>query len=154
MNSPAPTFRDATSDDLPAVVRLILEDSMSATAETGAPPDAPQRALEAVDADSNNRLIVVEQDGAIIGTCQLTFIPSLTHRGGWIAQVGNVRVDGTLRGQGLGQQLMEWCIQQARERGCSLFQLSSNNARERAHAFYKRLGFAQSHAGFKLNLEP
>ena len=32
-------------------------------------------------------------------------------------------------------------------------QLTSNNDRTRAHHFYERLGWAQSHAGFKLNLK-
>ncbi len=153
-DSPAPAFRDATAADLPDVVRLILADSLSSDWESGADELGPRRALEAIEADANNRLIVAEQDGAIVGTFQLTYIPTLTLRGGWIAQIENVRVDSSIRSQGLGQQMIEWAIDRAREHGCTLFQLSSNNARERAHAFYKRLGFKQSHTGFKLGLHP
>lgn len=151
-DSPATAFRDASADDLPDVVRLILADSLSSDWESDAPEDGPLRALEAIEADSNNRLIVAEQDSAIVGTFQLTFIPTLTLRGGWIAQIENVRVDSSIRSQGLGQQMIEWAIARAQERDCTVFQLSSNNARERAHAFYKRLGFKQSHTGFKLAL--
>lgn len=147
-------FRDATEGDLPEVVRLILADSLSAHVESGAAEDTPNHALAAIDADPNNRLIVAEQDGAIVGTFQLTYIPTLTMRGGWIAQIENVRVDATLRSQGLGRQMVEWAMDEARARGCALFQLSSNNQRLRAHEFYRRLGFAQSHTGFKLALEP
>jgi ribosomal protein S18 acetylase RimI-like enzyme len=143
-------FRDATRSDLGEVVRLILADSLSAALEAGLDEAAPLRAFEAIEGDANNRLIVAEQDGAIVGTMQLTFIPTLTLRGGWIEQIENVRIDGSLRSQGLGRQMIEWAIERARERGCGLVQLSSNQQRERAHAFYRRLGFAQSHAGFKL----
>jgi ribosomal protein S18 acetylase RimI-like enzyme len=145
-------FRDATPDELPEVVRLILADSLSSDWENGAPEDTPRRALVAIDADPNNQLIVAEQNGAIVGTFQLTFIPTLTLRGGWIAQIENVRVDSSVRSQKLGQQMVEWAIARAHERECTVLQLSSNNARERAHAFYSRLGFKQSHTGFKLGL--
>jgi ribosomal protein S18 acetylase RimI-like enzyme len=148
----SPVLRDATPDDLPDVVRLILEDSLSSDWESGVDEHGPLRSLEAIEDDTNNRLIVAEQDGAIVGTFQLTFIPTLTLRGGWIAQIENARVDSSIRSQGLGQLMVEWAIARAHERECTVLQLSSNNARERAHAFYKRLGFKQSHTGFKLSL--
>jgi len=48
--------------------------------------------------------------------------------------------------------LIEWAIEEARRRNCYLVQLTSNNSRLDAHRFYTRLGFTQSHAGFKLQL--
>jgi len=38
------------------------------------------------------------------------------------------------------------------ERGCALAQLTSDKRRDDAHRFYRRLGYAQSHEGFKLPL--
>lgn len=67
-------------------------------------------------------------------------------------QIGNVRVDSTLRSGGIGRELVEWAIERSRERGCAMVQLMSNGERLRAHAFYERLGFKQSHLGFKLVL--
>lgn len=152
MADATPLFRDATPDDLPTVVRLILADSLSSDWESGADQAGPLRALEAIDADTNNRLVVAERDGAILGTMQLTFIPQLTLRGGLVMQIGNVRVDSALRSGGIGRQMIEWAIEQARERGCALVQLMSNRERERAHSFYTKLGFKQSHSGFKYSL--
>jgi hypothetical protein len=106
----SPVLRDATPDDLPDVVRLILEDSLSSDWESGVDEHGPLRSLEAIEDDTNNRLIVAEQDGAIVGTFQLTFIPTLTLRGGWIAQIENVRADSSLHNQGLGQHMVEWAI--------------------------------------------
>ena len=40
----------------------------------------------------------------------------------------------------------------ARARGCPSTQLTTSNPRRRAHAFYARIGFAQSHLGFKREL--
>ena len=145
-------LRDATAGDLAEVVRLILEDSLSDRWESGADATGPLRALEAIEADPNNRLIVAERDGAVVGTMQLTFLPQPTLRGGWVLHVGNVRVDAGLRSGGLGRQMMDWAMEQGRERGCAVVQLMSNVERERAHAFYERFGFKQSHLGFKYSL--
>jgi ribosomal protein S18 acetylase RimI-like enzyme len=148
----AVVFRDAVRDDLASVVGLIHADSLSRDLEAGADEGGPLRAFEAIEADAHNRLIVAERDGAVIGTMQLTLIPSLTLRGGRILQIENVRVESSLRSGGIGRQMIEWAIEQGREAGCALVQLSSNNERTRAHEFYRRLGFAQSHTGFKLRI--
>jgi hypothetical protein len=37
----------------------------------------------------------------------------------------------------------------AKDAGCYRVQLTSNSVRERAHAFYRSLGYAQSHQGFR-----
>jgi len=36
--------------------------------------------------------------------------------------------------------------------GCKMVQLTSHKSRDRAHAFYERLGWTRSHEGFKLTL--
>jgi hypothetical protein len=45
-------------------------------------PDAYWRAFEAIDADPHQLLMVAEAEGQVVGTLQLTFIPSLTSTGG------------------------------------------------------------------------
>jgi GNAT superfamily N-acetyltransferase len=47
---------------------------------------------------------------------------------------------------------MEWAIEESRNRGCALVQLTSDKTRTDAHRFYERLGFTNSHEGFKLKL--
>ena len=44
-------------------------------------------------------------------------------------------------------------MEQARQSGCAIVQLTSNKARADAHRFYGRLGFAATHEGFKLRLK-
>lgn len=152
MPNPTLTFRDATRDDLAAIIRLIHEDSMSHDLEDGVDQGTSQRAFEAIEADPSNRLIVAERNGETVGTMQLTLIPVLTLRGGRVLQIESVRVDGRQRSDGIGRQMIEWAIERAREDGCALVQLMSNSQRTRAHAFYERLGFKQSHSGFKLRI--
>jgi GNAT superfamily N-acetyltransferase len=76
----------------------------------------------------------------------------LSRKGSWRSQIEAVRVSGELRGQGVGALMIQWAIDQARERGCSLVQLTTDKSRVAAHRFYERLGFVASHEGMKLKL--
>ncbi|HEY4886207.1 MAG TPA: GNAT family N-acetyltransferase [Myxococcales bacterium] len=64
-----------------------------------------------------------------------------------------MRVEAPLRGHGLGAEMMRWAIEEARRRGCSRVQLTTNKLRKDAHRFYERLGFRATHLGMKLPLE-
>jgi GNAT superfamily N-acetyltransferase len=148
------TFRKATRSDLPEIIRLLADDQIGATREKYEEPLLPAyySAFDAINADKNSRLIVAELDNKIIGTLQLTFITYLTFQGGRRALIEEVRIDKSVRNRGFGKMMMEWSIQQAKENGCHLVQLTSNKKRTQALEFYKRLGFVASHEGMKLHL--
>jgi GNAT superfamily N-acetyltransferase len=147
-------FRRARRGDLPAIVHLLADDPLGAQreADTWPLPASYGAAFDAIDADPNQELVVAECGDAVVGVLQLTFIPSLTYRGGWRALIEGVRVAAALRSAGVGQRLFEWAIARARERGCHLLQLTSDKARPDAIRFYERLGFVASHEGLKLPL--
>ena len=63
-----------------------------------------------------------------------------------------MRVAAERRGQGIGQQMMAWAIQRARQKGCRLVQLTTHAERKDAHRFYERLGFTANYIGMKLML--
>jgi len=145
------TIREARREDLKAVVALLAADSLGPGRDERA-PDAAAAAFEAIAASPDNRLFVAEIDGAVIGCFQLTVIPYVGKGGGARAQIEGVRTAAAWRGQGVGAAMMAAAIEEARTAGCTLVQLTSNKARERAHAFYERLGFVASHEGMKLAL--
>lgn len=151
-----PGFRPATAADLEALVALLADDPLGTTRELPSTPLDPRyaRAFAAIDADPNNELVVREHDGRLAGMMQLTFIPYLTHTGSWRCLVEGVRVARAFRGRGLGTEMLEWAIERARERGCSLVQLTSDKQRPDALRFYEALGFRATHEGFKLRLDP
>ncbi|GAA2403296.1 GNAT family N-acetyltransferase [Nonomuraea africana] len=145
-------FRTAGADDLPAIVALITDDAIAA-ARTGAYGPEHVAAFEDIEADPNNELIVAELKGEVVGTMQLTYIPGISRLGATRLQVEAVRIAGHLRGQGWGRRMMEWAHAKGRARGCAMVQLTSDKRREDAHRFYRSLGYAQSHEGFKLQLD-
>ncbi|TDO36333.1 ribosomal protein S18 acetylase RimI-like enzyme [Kribbella sp. VKM Ac-2527] len=145
-------IRRAIRADLPGIIAMIADDQLGATRESVDDLTPYEAAFEAIDADPNQLLVVADRNGEPIGTLQLTIIPGLSRRGSSRGLVEAVRVAASARGIGLGSTLMEWAIEESRNRGCALVQLTSDKSRTDAHRFYDRLGFENSHEGFKLKL--
>ncbi len=148
-------LRRATVDDIPSIVELLADDPLGAARDSADDIDGlrPYRqAFELVDADPAHLLVVVESEGAVVATLQLSFLPGLARRGALRGQIEAVRVRAGCRGSGLGTQLLTWAVDEARRRGCGLVQLTSDKQRPEAHRLYSRLGFVASHEGFKLPL--
>ena len=148
-------FRQATREDLPEIVRMLADDFLGAQRERyeNPLPESYVKAFEEIDADKNNELIVAELDGAVVGSLQITFTPSISFQGGKRATVESVRVDEKFRGQGIGRELMLFAINRAREEKCISIQLTTNLDRKDAHRFYENLGFKGTHLGMKLGLK-
>jgi GNAT superfamily N-acetyltransferase len=146
------TIRRATAEDVPQIVAMLADDGLGAGREDPSDLAPYERAFGEIDADPRQWLVVAEQDGVLVGTAQLTFIPGLSRQGGTRAQVEAVRVGGAARGSGLGTRMIAWCVERAREHGCLLVQLTSDVSRLDAHRFYEKLGFEATHIGFKLVL--
>ena len=150
-------IRPAGSADLAAIIALYADDDLgNLRAEAASAPDQPYLdAFDAIDRDPNHVLAVatIGGDPRIIATLLLSFLPGLSRRGAWRAQIEAVRVASDLRGQGIGGRMIDWAVDRARARGCGLVQLTSDARRAEAHRFYERAGFVPSHVGFKLRLE-
>ena len=148
-------FREARAEDLPRLVEMLADDALGATRERYEDPLPPEygAAFAAITADPNQQLLVAERDGVVLGTLQLTFIPSLTRLGAWRSQIEGVRVASESRGGGLGRTLVEEALRRSRERDCKLVQLTTDKQRPDALRFYEDLGFTPTHEGLKLHLE-
>jgi len=147
-------FRLATAADLPALLALLVDDTI-AQARGGYSTDVTLQvaaAFEAIERDPNNELWLGERNGEIVALLQLTLIPGLSRGGMWRALVEAVRVRADLRGRGIGEALMRHVEQRAREAGCGLVQLTTDRQRLAAHRFYARLGYVASHVGMKKKL--
>ncbi|MGH7123708.1 MAG: GNAT family N-acetyltransferase [Stellaceae bacterium] len=155
MRDPAAVlFRKARRGDLRSILELLDDGKVGNVLERieDPLPAIYLDAFAAIEADSNQLLLVGESEGRIVASLQLTFIPGIAHQGAWRAQVEAVRVARDLRGRGFGEAMMRHVTALARERGCALVQLTTNKARDDAQRFYRRLGFVASHEGMKLRL--
>lgn len=146
------TLRRAAKADLPAILGLLADDQLGGSRENPGDLAPYEAAFDAIDADPAHLLVVGELGGVVVATFQLSYLPGLSRKGSWRSQIEAVRVSKELRGQGVGALMIEWAIDQARARGCTLVQLTTDKSRTAAHRFYERLGFVSSHEGMKLSL--
>ncbi len=146
-------IRRAVAADVGAIVAMLADDPLGARREKPGDP-AYLRAFEVIDADPHQYLAVAEDEsGEVVGTLQLTFTSGLSRMGMTRATVEAVRVRSGQRGNGLGERMVRWAVDEARARGCGLVQLTTDASRVDAHRFYERLGFTASHVGMKLALD-
>ena len=125
-----PLIRDARAEDGPALARLL--------GQLGYPTEAGTlaRRLERLGDD---RLLVAELEGCVVGFAQLHVSPAIEFDGD-AGKLAALAVDEDHRRGGIGRMLVEAMEAEARSRGCALLFLTTSEHRAAAHAFYERIG--------------
>ncbi|MDV2582375.1 GNAT family N-acetyltransferase [Alkalibacillus haloalkaliphilus] len=147
-------FRIATQNDLDKIVEMLSDDILGSQRERYEQPlpNSYKQAFDATSSDPNNELVVACYDNEVVGVQQITFTPYITHQGGWRATIEGVRTSSSVRGKGVGTELIKYAIQRAKERECHLVQLTTDKTRPDALRFYERLGFKSTHEGLKMKI--
>lgn len=147
-------FREARFEDVERIVQMLADDKLGSQRERFEKPlpGSYYEAFAAIDNDPNNELVIACMEGEIVGVQQLTFTPYLTYQGGWRATIEGVRTASSVRGQGIGSQLIRHGIARAKERSCHLIQLTTDKQRPEALQFYEQLGFSATHEGMKMKI--
>jgi ribosomal protein S18 acetylase RimI-like enzyme len=151
--APPITIRRARRDDVGIIVKMLADDPLGGARERLADPlpESYFRAFEQVDRDPNLQLVVaVDGEGAVVGCLQLCMLPGLSSQGASRALIEDVRVASHCRSRGIGEQLVQWAVAEARAKDCKLVELLTHHTRVDAQRFYERLGFARSHVGMTL----
>jgi ribosomal protein S18 acetylase RimI-like enzyme len=147
------TIRPAKRDDVGAIVGMLADDPLgSARERVERPlPESYFKAFEALDCDPNIHLVVAQDgEGAVVGCLQLCILPGLSSQGASRGLIEDVRVASHCRGRGIGEEMVQWAVGQARTKGCKLVELLTHHTRVDAQRFYERLGFARSHVGMTM----
>ena len=154
-------IRRAAEADVPDLVALLRDDVLGASRESGVEEaDVYARAFALIDSDPNQLLVAVTEiadrphnGSMIVGTLQLSLLPSLSRRGTLRLQIEAVRIGASAQGIGLGTAVFEWAHDCGRRFGAGLAQLTTDRSRTDAQRFYDRLGYVASHEGMKLPLD-
>jgi GNAT superfamily N-acetyltransferase len=135
------TIRDATHEDLPALVELLKE--LSAIEDDFTPDHIRQQKGLALMLDGcrKHRCVkVAEVDGIIVGMCTAQWLIS-TVEGGAVALVEDMVVAAARRGQGIGGQLMAGIERWALNHNMTRAQLLADRSNSSALEFYDRIGW-------------
>jgi ribosomal protein S18 acetylase RimI-like enzyme len=147
------TVRRAGRNDVAAIVAMLADDALGRGRERIEDPLPPPyfQAFEQVERDPNIELMVAEGEGGeVVGCLQLCILPGLSSQGASRALIEDVRVASHCRSRGIGEQLVQWAVAEARGKGCKLVELLTHETRVDAQRFYKRLGFQASHVGMTM----
>jgi ribosomal protein S18 acetylase RimI-like enzyme len=146
-------IRPARRDDVGVIVGMLADDPLGRARERleDPLPASYLRAFEALEQASNIQLVVAEEGGgAVVGCLQLCILPGLSSQGASRGLIEDVRVATHCRSRGIGEQLVQWAVAEARGKGCKLVELLTHSSRVDAQRFYVRLGFQPSHVGMTL----
>lgn len=141
-----PTFRDATEDDVPVLVRLVESAYRGDASRAGWTTEADILQGQRTDADGvrevlstpSGRVLVAEQDGVPVACCQLE------HRGE-AAYFGMFAVTPELQGAGLGKVIIAEAERTAREDwGAREMHMTVISVREELIAWYERRGYRRT----------
>ncbi len=145
-------LREARRDEVRRIVEMLLDDELGSTREDASDLTPYLKGFDAVAADPLNTQYVWEEGGEAVGCLQLTLVPGIAQKGMWRAQIEGVRIASSQRGTGIGRKMIQAVMSVARDRGCSVLQLTTNKLRTDAQRFYEQLGFERSHEGMKVKL--
>ena len=137
---PMPKLREARSSDIPRLVELIeqlgheisekqLKKNLAALKRSGETPIVATLAKTVVGLCGIGRRIVI-------------------HRPAPLGRISALVVSKEARGQGIGRMLVEAAEEWMRNKGCTLVEVTSNDRRAQAHAFYRHLGYERSSIRF------
>lgn len=132
-------FREARSDDFPAILRLYRQ------LHPGDPwldDGSDAAAFERILSSPGLHLFVLDVDGAVVATTYLNVIPNISRSASPYAVIENVVVEESRRGTGLGKQIMAGTLQAAWSAGCYKAMLMTGSRRPATHNFYRACGFS------------
>ncbi|EOI3457796.1 TPA: GNAT family N-acetyltransferase [Cronobacter turicensis] len=131
------TTRAATPADAPAISALLTELDYPDTSHF------IERRIAELLAHPDEKLLVAEEDGALLGVLSLHFIPQLAVEGDF-CRISYFCVNSLARSKGIGRLLESEGEALARARGCDRIEVHCHSRRSDAHRFYYRQGYIES----------
>jgi N-acetylglutamate synthase-like GNAT family acetyltransferase len=139
-SAPKPKIRDAKASDVPRLTELIRElgheiaekqvrKNLAALTKAGEPP------------------LVATLDKKVVGMCGVSS-RVVIHRPAPLGRITALVVTREAQGHGIGRVLVQAGEEWMRKQGCRLVEVTSNDRRAEAHAFYRHLGYERSSIRF------
>jgi ribosomal protein S18 acetylase RimI-like enzyme len=146
------TLRAARREDVAGIIGMLADDHLGRARERLEEPlpKVYYDAFARLSSDPNIQLMVAEEGGNVVGCLQLCILPGLSSQGASRGLIEDVRVASDRRSRGIGEQLVQWAVGEAKASGCKLVELLTHHTRVDAQRFYERLGFAKSHVGMTI----
>jgi len=147
-------IRLLTANDLSSVNRLILQLAVDTGFDFSIRPNQVKVIFERMAQHPDLYLnLVAEQAGDVVGLVSVVCYKTWFHPGG-TALINELIVDEPARNQGIGKQLIDAAIEEARIRGMDEIEVGTEGDNLGAQRFYQRCGFDQSYVLLGMEFEP
>ena len=134
-------IRRLTTSDAEFAAPLITELGYPTTA------DAFAERFEALCTTPHSAVLVAEAQGCIVGLVSVHSFEML-HRSGRLGRITALVVASSARGHGVGSRLLEAAEEHLQQSGCTMLEVTSNDRRSDAHAFYAARGYREKRVRF------
>jgi glucosamine-phosphate N-acetyltransferase len=94
--------------------------------------------FEKINSNPDHVIVVAELDGKIVGSTTLLIETKFIHGGGLVGHIEDVVVDKNFQGQKIGEKMMKYLLEFAKNRGCYKTILDCTDD---VKPFYEKLGF-------------
>ncbi len=132
-------IRKANRDDLESILAIYAEPDI----DNGNILDqhSAEAMLDQMENYPNYTLYVTMIENKVVGSFALLIMDNLAHMGTPSAVVEDVVVHSKWRSRGIGSRMIRFAMEKAKDAKCYKLVLSCSINRDRAHKFYKSLGF-------------
>jgi glucosamine-phosphate N-acetyltransferase len=100
--------------------------------------DIAEKVFEKINSNPNHIVAVAELGEKIVGSTTLLIEPKFIHEGGLVGHIEDVVVDKNFQGQKIGEKIMNYLLEIAKNRGCYKTILDCTDD---VKPFYEKLGF-------------
>ena len=97
-----------------------------------------EEVFEKINSNPDHIVAVAELDGKIVGATTLLIEPKFIHDGGLVGHIEDVVVDKNFQGQKIGEKIMKYLLEFAKNRGCYKTILDCTDD---VKPFYEKIGF-------------
>jgi len=94
--------------------------------------------FDKINSNNDHIIVVAELNGKIVGTTTLLIEQKFIHNGGIVGHIEDVAVDNKFQGQKIGEKIIKYVLDYARNRGCYKTILGCT---DEIKPFYEKIGF-------------
>jgi len=111
-------------------------------------PSEAERILAEISSNPDHKIFVAEAAGRIVGSTTLLIERKFIHGGGKVGHIEDVAVARGLQGNRIGERLIKFSLDYARNQGCYKTVL---DCLDDVLGFYEGLGFSRTSSGMRFD---
>ena len=107
-----------------------------------------EKIFEKINSNLDHIIAVAIINGRVVGSTTLLIETKFIHEGGLVGHIEDVVVEKNFQGKGIGQKIVQYLLEIAKNRGCYKTIL---DCKDDVKTFYEKIGFKYESNAFRYN---